>query len=229
MKLYVIGFGPGNKEGMTLEAERALQESDLIVGYTVYVELLKEMFPCKEFASTAMKQEKGRVIFALEQADSGKIVSLVCSGDSSVYGNTDIEIVAGVTAALSGGAVLGAPLTHDFAVISLSDLLTPWEKIEKRLACAAMGDFTTAIYNPSSKKRADYLAKACDITLKYKSPETVCGYVRNISRIGMESGVMTLAELRDFKADMFTTVFIGNSETKNINGKMVTPRGYKNV
>lgn len=242
MKLYVIGFGPGNKEGMTLEAERALQESDLIVGYTVYVELLKEMFPCKEFASTAMKQEKDRVIFALEQADSGKIVSLVCSGDSSVYGmaglalelsanypNTDIEIVAGVTAALSGGAVLGAPLTHDFAVISLSDLLTPWEKIEKRLACAAMGDFTTAIYNPSSKKRADHLAKACDITLKYKSPETVCGYVRNIGRIGMESGVITLAELRDFKADMFTTVFIGNSETKNINGKMVTPRGYKNV
>ena len=168
MKLYVIGFGPGNKEGMTLEAERALQESDLIVGYTVYVELLKEMFHCKEFASTAMKQEKDRVIFALEQADSGKIVSLVCSGDSSVYGmaglalelsanypNTDIEIVAGVTAALSGGAVLGAPLTHDFAVISLSDLLTPWEKIEKRLACAAMGDFTTAIYNPSSKKRTD--------------------------------------------------------------------------
>ena len=125
--------------------------------------------------------------------------------------------------------MLGAPLTHDFAVISLSDLLTPWEKIEKRLACAAMGDFTTAIYNPSSKKRADYLAKACDITLKYKSPETVCGYVRNIGRSGTESGVMTLAELRDFQADMFTTVFIGNSETKNINGKMVTPRGYKNV
>lgn len=148
---------------------------------------------------------------------------------SANYPNTDIEIVAGVTAALSGGAVLGAPLTHDFAVISLSDLLTPWEKIEKRLACAAMGDFTTAIYNPSSKKRTDYLAKACDITLKYKSHETVCGYVRNIGRIGMESGVMTLAELRDFKADMFTTVFIGNSETKNINGKMVTPRGYKNV
>lgn len=242
MKLYVIGFGPGNKEGMTLEAERALQESDLIVGYTVYVELLKKMFPCKEFASTAMKQEKDRVIFALEQAESGKTVSLVCSGDSSVYGmaglalelsadypSTDIEIVAGVTAALSGGAVLGAPLTHDFAVISLSDLLTPWEKIEKRLVSAAMGDFTTAIYNPSSKKRADYLAKACDITLKYKSTETVCGYVRNIGRSGTESGVMTLAELRDFKADMFTTVFIGNSETKNINGKMVTPRGYKNV
>ena len=143
MKLYVIGFGPGNKEGMTLEDERALQERDLIVGYKVYVELLKKMFPCKEFASTAMKQEKDRVIFALEQAESGKNVSLVCSGDSSVYGmaglalelsadypSSDIEIVAGVTAALSGGAVLGAPLTHDFAEISLSDLLTPWEKIE---------------------------------------------------------------------------------------------------
>ena len=241
MKLYVIGFGPGNKEGMTLEAERALRESDLIVGYTVYVELLKEMFPCKEFASTAMKQEKDRVIFALEQADSGKIVSLVCSGDSSVYGmaglalelsanypNTDIEIVAGVTAALSGGAVLGAPLTHDFAVISLSDLLTPWEKIEKRLACAAMGDFCVALYNPSSKGRPDYLAKAVRILLENgKSADTVCGIVRNIGREGQTARVLTLAQLENTAVDMFTTVYIGNAATKQLGGRMVTPRGYR--
>ena len=242
MKLYVIGFGPGNKDGMTFGAEKAIEQSDVVVGYTVYVDIIREFFPHKEFASTAMRKEKDRVVFALQKAAEGKTVSLVCSGDSTVYGmaalafelgenypQVEIEIVPGVTAALSGGAALGAPLTHDFSVISLSDLLTPWETIEKRLECAALGDFEVALYNPSSQKRADYLAKACDIMLRHKSPEPVCGYVRNIGRNGMESGIMTLAEMRNFKADMFTTVFIGNSETKKINGKMVTPRGYKNV
>ena len=118
---------------------------------------------------------------------------------------------------------------HDFAVISLSDLLTPWETIEKRLHAAGMADFVICLYNPSSKKRADYLQKACDLMLKYKSEETVCGIVGNIGRDGESEKVMTLKELRDTQVDMFTTVFIGNSQTKNINGKMVTPRGYKNV
>lgn len=242
MKLYIVGFGCGSREGMTIEAEKAIGRSDLIVGYTVYTELLREFFPEKEFYSTAMRQEKQRVEYALEQAESGRTVSLICSGDSAVYGmaglafalsekypNTEIEPVAGVTAALSGGAILGAPLTHDFAVISLSDLLTPIEKIFRRLKCAAEGDFTIALYNPSSKKRADYLEKACKILLEYKSPETVCGYVKNIGRKGQESRVLTLKELEKTQVDMFTTVFIGNSETRNIGGKMVTPRGYENV
>ena len=242
MKLYIVGFGCGSREGMTIEAEKAIGRSNLVVGYTVYTELLREYFPEKEFYSTGMRQEKQRVEYALEQAESGKTVSLICSGDSAVYGmaglafelsekypNAEIEPVAGVTAALSGGAILGAPLTHDFAVISLSDLLTPWEKIEKRLECAAMGDFAVAVYNPSSKKRADYLMRACDIMLKYKAPETVCGYVKNIGRQGQESRVLTLRELEKTQVDMFTTVFIGNSETKSIGGKMVTPRGYENV
>lgn len=242
MKLYIVGFGCGSREGMTLEAETAILNSDLVVGYTVYVELIKQYFPEKEYYCTCMRQEKERVRYALEQAAEGKTVALVCSGDSSVYGmaglayemsseypKVEIESVAGVTAALSGGAILGAPLTHDFAVISLSDLLTPMEKILHRLKCAAEGDFTMALYNPSSKKRADYLKKACEIMLKYKSPDTVCGYVKNIGREGQESCVLTLAELKNIQVDMFTTVFIGNSETKIINGKMVTPRGYKNV
>jgi precorrin-3B C17-methyltransferase len=242
MKLYIVGFGAGNYDGMTIAAEKAIKSSNLIVGYTVYVELLREYFPEKDFMSTPMKQERERVIFALEQAASGNTVSLVCSGDSGVYGMAglvyelspnypcvEIEVVAGVTAALSGGAILGSPLTHDFTVISLSDLLTPWEKIERRLECAAMGDFAIAIYNPSSKKRADYLAKACDILLKYKSENTVCGYVKNIGRTGEEWHILSLSELRNTPVDMFTTVFIGNSETKVIGGKMVTPRGYKNV
>lgn len=242
MKLYIVGFGCGSREGMTIEAEKAIGRSDLIVGYTVYTELLMEFFPEKEFYSTAMRQEKQRVEYALEQAESGRTVSLICSGDSAVYGmaglafelsekypNTEIEPVAGVTAALSGGAILGAPLTHDFAVISLSDLLTPIEKIFRRLKCAAEGDFTIALYNPSSKKRADYLEKACKILLEYKAPDTVCGYVKNIGRQGQESRVLTLRELEKTQVDMFTTVFIGNSETRNIGGKMVTPRGYENV
>ena len=223
---------------MTIEAKKAIEDCDIIVGYTVYVELLKKYFDDKTFLSTPMTKEKDRVEMALKEAEN-KNVAIICSGDSVVYGmaglayemsveynDVEICVVPGVTAAISGSAVLGAPLTHDFCVISLSDLLTPWEKIEKRLECAAMGDFAVAIYNPSSKKRADYLMKACDIMLKYKTGDTVCGYVKNIGRDGETFEVMTLKELRECQVDMFTTVFVGNSETKMINGKMITPRGY---
>ena len=239
MKLYVVGFGCGSFGGMTEEARQTIENSDLIVGYKVYTELLKQYFPQKEYFFTGMRQEKERVLYALEQAANGRTVSLVCSGDSEVYGmaglayelsakypQADIRTVSGLTAALSGGALLGAPLTHDFAVISLSDLLTPAEKIALRLECAAKADFVIALYNPSSKQRPDHLKKACDIVLKSRSPETVCGYAKNIGRVGEEYGILTLSELADFEADMFTTVFIGNSRTKIINGKMVTPRGY---
>lgn len=238
--LYVVGFGSGSRENMTVEAERVILESDIIVGYTAYTDILKKYFPDKKYYSTGMKQERERVIYALENAGT-QTVAIVCSGDSSVYGmaglafelsvnypDVDIEIVSGVTSALSGGAVLGSPLGHDFAVISLSDLLTPWDKIIKRVEYASYADFVMVLYNPSSKKRGDYLSKACDIMMKYKNPDTVCGIVRNIGRDGQESRILTLSELRNTSVDMFTTVFIGNSETKIINGRMVTPRGYKN-
>lgn len=238
--LYVVGFGSGSRENMTVEAERVILESDIIVGYTAYIDILKKYFPDKKYYSTGMKQERERVIYALENAGT-QTVAIVCSGDSSVYGmaglafelsvnypDVDIEIVSGVTSALSGGAVLGSPLGHDFAVISLSDLLTPWDKIIKRVEYASYADFVMVLYNPSSKKRGDYLSKACDIMMKYKNPDTVCGIVRNIGRNGQESRILTLSELRNTSVDMFTTVFIGNSETKIINGRMVTPRGYKN-
>lgn len=242
MKLYIVGFGAGNYKGMTIAAEQIIKSSNIIIGYTVYADLMRKNFPDKTYITTPMRQERERVILALEKVREGSNVSLICSGDSGVYGmaglalelserypGIEIEIIPGVTSALSGGAVLGAPLTHDFAVISLSDLLTPWEKIEKRLECAAMGDFSIVIYNPSSKKRADYLAKACEILLKYKEKNTVCGYVKNIGRDGEESCITTLGQLQNISVDMFTTVFIGNSETKIINRKMVTPRGYRNV
>jgi precorrin-3B C17-methyltransferase len=239
-KIYVIGIGPGEYEQMTIKAVKAMEESDTIIGYTVYVDLVKEHFPNKKFMSTPMKKEVDRCIQAFEEASTGKTVSMICSGDAGVYGmsglmlelgskypTTSVEIISGVTAALAGGSVLGAPLMHDFAVISLSDLLTPWEKIEKRLECAAQADFAICLYNPSSKKRSDYLQKACDIILRHASEETVCGLVVNIGREGEDGRILSLRELRTTPVDMFTTVFIGNSQTKKINGYMVTPRGYE--
>ena len=238
-KLYVIGIGPGEEAFMTLQAMKALQEADLIVGYGVYADLVRPLFPQKEYLTTPMKQEIERCRMAVDAACEGRTVAVISSGDAGVYGmagpvlelaqgkDVEIEIVAGVTAALSGAAVLGAPLTHDFAVISLSDLLTPWETIEKRLDAAAAADFCIAIYNPSSQKRADYLKKACDILMRHKAPQTVCGIVRNIGRQGQSSELLSLEQLRDTAVDMFTTVFIGNAQTMITDGRMVTPRGYR--
>ena len=241
-KLYVIGIGPGEYEQMTLNAIHAMEKSEVIIGYTVYVDLVKEHFPGKEFLTTPMKKEVDRCVMAFEEAKKGKIVSMICSGDAGVYGmsglmyevgvnypEVELEIIPGVTAATGGAAVLGAPLIHDFCLISLSDLLTPWEKIEARLLAAAEADFVVCLYNPSSRKRSDYLQKACDLMMQYKSPETVCGIVSYIGRDGEHYEVMDLKTLRDTKVDMFTTVWVGNSQTKEINGKMVTPRGYRNV
>lgn len=241
-KIYVVGIGPGEYEQMTMRAAQALKSCDVIVGYTVYVDLVKEHFADKEFLTTPMKKEVDRCVLAFEEAKKGKTVAMICSGDAGVYGmsglmleigkdypETEVEVIPGVTAATGGAAVLGAPLIHDFALISLSDLLTPWEKIEKRLVLASQADFVICLYNPSSKKRRDYLKKACDLMMQHKSPDTVCGIVMNIGREGESMQVLTLKELRDTQVDMFTTVFVGNSQTKEINGKMVTPRGYKNV
>lgn len=241
-KLYVIGIGPGEYEQMTLKAIHAMEKSEVIIGYTVYVDLVKEHFPGKEFLTTPMKKEVDRCVMAFEEAKKGKVVSMICSGDAGVYGmsglmyevgvnypEVELEIIPGVTAATGGAAVLGAPLIHDFCLISLSDLLTPWEKIEARLLAAAEADFVVCLYNPSSRKRSDYLQKVCDLMMQYKSPETVCGIVSYIGRDGEHYEVMDLKTLRDTKVDMFTTVWVGNSQTKEINGKMVTPRGYRNV
>ena len=239
-RIYVVGMGPGQENMMTQEAMQVLEASDVIIGYTVYLKLLGERFGCKELLSTPMRQERERCQMCFEKAREGKKVALICSGDAGVYGMSGlilelvgeedspaVEVIPGVTAALSGGALLGAPLGHDFAVISLSDL--PMELIEDRLFHAAKADFAVCLYNPSSRKRSDYLKRACEIMLTVRKPDTVCGIAKNIGREGESMEVMTLSQLRDTPADMFTTVFIGNEKTKVINGKMVTPRGYRNV
>ena len=240
-KIYLVGLGPGGMEQMTRQAYEALVEADVLCGYTGYVALVAEEFPEKETYTTPMTQELDRCRWALETAQKGKTVAMLCSGDAGVYGmagpilqlaegmeGIEIQVVPGVTAALSGAAVLGAPLMHDFCVISLSDLLTPWEQIENRLRCAAQGDFSIALYNPGSKKRTGHLRRACEILLENKSPETVCGLVQNIGRQGQQHRLLTLGELKETEADMFTTVFIGASTTRRIDGRMVTPRGYEN-
>lgn len=240
--VYVVGLGPGAGEQMTVRAEKILEACPVILGYTVYIDLVREQYPEKKFLSTPMKQEVKRCQMAFEEAVKGQDVAMVCSGDAGVYGmagliyevgreypEIKIEIIPGITAATGGAAVLGAPLMHDFAVISLSDLLTPWEKIEARLRAAAAADFVICIYNPSSRKRKDHLARACRILRKYKRADTVCGIVKNIGRDGEEKKILTLEELEQTEADMFTTVYVGNEQTKNLDGYMVTPRGYRDV
>ncbi|MBQ7615811.1 MAG: precorrin-3B C(17)-methyltransferase [Butyrivibrio sp.] len=240
-KIYVIGFGPGKREDMTFKAAKALEDSDVIIGYTVYVDLLRDEYQSKELLTTGMRQEKERCSLCISKAKEGKTVSLVCSGDAGVYGmaslliemaeesDCEIEVVPGVTAALSGSALLGAPLSGDFCVVSLSDNLTPWEMIERRLRAAALGDFPMAIYNPCSKSRPDHLKKALSILGEYMDENRPCGIARNIGREDEKILVCTLKELEKLDVDMFTTVFIGNSDTTIINGRLVTQRGYTRI
>lgn len=239
-ELYLVGIGPGGREHMTEAAMTALRRADVLCGYTVYAELVRPIVPDKEVYTTPMTQELERCRWAVETAASGRSVAMLCSGDAGVYGmagpalelaadRPEVEIVAvpGVTAALSGAAVLGAPLMNDFCVISLSDRLTPWETIERRLRCAAEGDFSICLYNPASRQRKDHLQRACDILLEHRSPDTVCGWVRNIGREGQERKLLTLEELRQERVDMFTTVFIGAAATRVVGEWMITPRGYE--
>ena len=227
---------------MTVRADRALAGCDTIIGYHVYVDLVRERYPDKEFLTTPMTREAQRCRMALEEAKKGKDVVMVCSGDSGIYGmaalvyelrgeeaEPESQVVPGLTAACSGAALLGAPLTHDFAVISLSDRLTPWEKIERRLECAAQADLSIVLYNPASHGRPDYLRRACEILLGVLPEDRPCAVAQAIGREGENRRFFTLGQLKDAQVDMFCTVFIGNSATRMIGGNMVTPRGYRDV
>lgn len=239
MKLYVVGLGPGNTGEITPRGLAAIAASDVVAGYRLYIGLIADLVAEKEIISTAMRGERERCRAAVEAALNGKTVAVVSSGDAGVYGMAglvlqlaepfpalDIEVIPGVTAACSASAVLGAPLTHDFATISLSDLLTEWDVIETRLRLAAQANFVLCLYNPASKQRREYLARACSIILECRRPSTPCGIVRNIGRNGETSAIVPLEQLATLPMDMLSTIVVGNSETLVINGRLVTPRGY---
>lgn len=241
MKVTVVGIGPGASTQMTEQALDALRSSQVIVGYDAYVDLVRPLFPEKRYLSSPMRGEESRCRLAVEEALKGQDVAVVCSGDAGVYGlaglvlalgleaGVPVAVVPGITAACSGAALLGAPLIHDFAVISLSDLLTPWEAIEKRLDAAAAADFVLCLYNPMSMRRRDHLPRTCEIALRYRAKDTPCGLAQNVGREGECARVLTLEALRDTQVDMFTTVFIGNSQTRAEGNMLITPRGYREV
>ena len=240
-RLHVVGFGPGGKEHMTFKAAEVIQNADIVTGYTTYVDLMRHIFPDKEFKATGMMQEVDRCRMAIEDAMTGKDVAMISSGDSGIYGmagiiyqmvdemGADIEVdtVPGMTAASTAASVLGAPLMHDLAIISLSDWLTPIELIMKRVDCAGMGDMIVCLYNPKSKSRTTYLNDAREILLKHRKPETPVGIVRNAGREDETSQITTLGDLDKADVDMFCIVIIGNSQTYVSNGRMITPRGYR--
>ncbi|SCL88591.1 precorrin-3B C(17)-methyltransferase [Sporanaerobacter sp. PP17-6a] len=239
-KIFVVGIGPGNIEHMTFEARNAIEKSDVIVGYKTYVDLIEDIIRDKEVASTGMKKEKERCEEALKYAEEGNTVSLISSGDAGVYGmagiileivfksksSVEVEVVPGITAANAAAASLGAPIMHDYVTISLSDLLTDWSLIEKRLHCAGEGDFVVCLYNPKSKGRQKEIEKAREILLKYKKNDTLVGIVRNAKRKGESCVITTLEDMLKYDIDMFTTIIVGNSHTYMAKGKMITPRGY---
>jgi precorrin-3B C17-methyltransferase len=238
--LYVVGTGPGAREHLTYAAVEALRNCDLIVGYKTYLELIPEFLEGKEVISSEMMKEVERCRQALELAEGGKSVALVSGGDPGIYAMAGlvyelakehgcrcaIVIVPGLAAVNSCAARLGAPLMHDFATVSLSDLLTPWEVIERRLTAVAMADFVTAIYNPKSKKRTDQIARARDIFLTHRAKETPVGIVTAATREQERIVLSDLENMLDCEITMQSTLIIGNSQTYVWNGVMVTPRGY---
>lgn len=238
--IYVVGFGPGDRPYMTQQAIDAVTQADLVVGYTTYIRLLEEQFPELRYYATPMRKETDRCRAAVEAALTGKTVALVSSGDSGIYGmagvlleiaaemQAGVEIIAvpGVTAASAAAAVLGAPLMHDFAVISLSDCMTPLELIWRRVSLAAEADFVICLYNPKSRSRTEYLAQAAVLIGQHRLPDTPVGIVRNAGRAEEKAWITTLEKLPEEPVDMFCVVLIGNSQTYVQNGKMITPRGY---
>ena len=239
-KIYVVGIGPGKKADMTFKAYEKMKNSDIIVGYKTYTDLIKEYFPNTEIRSSSMMKEVDRCLEVLDLAKAGKNVALISSGDAGIYGmagimyeiinendNIEVEVIAGVTATNAAAAIVGAPIMHDYVTISLSNLLTDWELIKKRLELAAQGDFIVSLYNPKSKGRTTQIAEAQKIMLKYKSKDTPVAIVRNAGRENEEYETTTLENMLDFEINMLTIVLIGNSNTYVKNGKIITPRGYE--
>lgn len=241
-RLFVVGIGPGGRSHMTQRALEALEASEVIVGYSLYIELLGDLVAGKEVVSTGMTREVERCRAAVDQALSGRTVSVVSTGDPGVYGmaglvlgllaeadpevRIPIEVVPGISAVHAAASRLGAPLMTDYAVVSLSDLLTPWEAIVRRLEAAASADFVVALYNPRSRKRVRHLEEACEILLRHRPADTPAGIVRHALRRGEEVFLTTLAQVPAGPVDMMSTVIVGNRSTRRLGGWIVTPRGY---
>ena len=241
--MAVVGIGPGDREQMSLRAYNVIKEAEVIIGYQTYIDLIGDLTEGKEVISSGMTREVERCLRAIEMAAAGRYVVMVSSGDPGIYGmagitlelvekqemadRIDVEIVPGITSANAAAASLGAALMHDFTVISLSDLLTPWELIEKRLEAAAVGDFVTILYNPMSKKRTEQIRRAREIFLRFRSPDTPVGIVRNAKRSGEVVTRTDLEHFLEYPIDMFTVVLIGNSQTYHTDNFMITPRGYE--
>jgi len=242
-KITVIGLGPGSLEDMTPKALKAIQQAEVVAGYNTYIKLIETLLEGKTVIGTAMMQEIDRCRLAVEAAVAGKNTVVVSSGDSGVYGmaglvleialtyekekRPEIAIIAGISAVNAAASILGAPLMHDFAVISLSNLLTPWDLIRRRVECAAKGDFVIALYNPKSKKRVQNIEEVREILLQYKSPDTPVGIVNNASRVNQAQVISTLRDFTKEDINMFSMVLIGNSKTYVKDGYMITPRGYE--
>ncbi len=245
-KIFVVGFGPGAAEHLTPAARAAIEQCDTCIGYKTYIELVRPLLTGKKVIATGMTEEIDRGRKAYQLAKLGKRVAVVSSGDSGVYGmaglvyevlgqngwdpqnpDVDVEVIPGITAACSIGALLGAPLNHDFCSISLSTLLTPWEAIEKRLEAAASADFVTAIYNPKSARRDWQIVKAQEIFLRHRQASTPVGLVKSGFREGEIVVKTTLDKMADQEIGMLTTIIVGNSQTYYFKDLMVTPRGYR--
>lgn len=237
-KIYVVGIGPGNMEDISVRAYKTLKNVDVIAGYITYIDLVKDGFKEKEFYVSGMKKEIDRCEKVLELAKEGKTVALISSGDAGIYGmagimievalgsGIDVEVIPGITSSVAGASLVGAPLMHDQAIISLSDLLTDWEVITKRIDRASEGDFVISLYNPKSKGRTEQIVEAREIMLKHKAPSTPVALLRHVGREDENYTLTNLDEMLNYEIDMFTVVIVGNSKTYVKEGKMITPRGY---
>ena len=243
-KISIVGLGPGNLLDLSPRARAAIESAEIIAGYKTYINLIPELVAGKKIIATSMMQEIERAELAIEAARENFSVAVISSGDAGIYGmaglviekilelpekfQPEFEVVPGISAVNSAAAILGAPLMHDFAVISLSDLLTDWELIKKRVECAAAGDFVIALYNPKSKKRMKNIEEVQEILLKYKNKKTPVGIVTNAGRDGEKKIISTLENFTQEEINMFSLVLIGNSKTFVKNNFMITPRGYEN-
>lgn len=237
-KIYVVGIGPGNMEDISVRAYKTLKNVDVIAGYITYIDLVKDEFKEKEFYVSGMKKEIDRCEKVLELAKEGKTVALISSGDAGIYGmagimievalgsGIDVEVIPGITSSVAGASLVGAPLMHDQAIISLSDLLTDWEVITKRIDRASEGDFVISLYNPKSKGRTEQIVEAREIMLKHKAPSTPVALLRHVGREDENYTLTNLDEMLNYEIDMFTVVIVGNSKTYVKEGKVITPRGY---